>query len=35
MRRIILMASSVWFLMASLSADEPIMNMMPRWSDGW
>ena len=35
MRRIILMASSVWFLMASLSADEPIMNMMPRWDDGW
>ena len=30
-----LMASSVWFLMASLSADEPIMNMMPRWDDGW
>ena len=35
MRRSILMALSGWFLTASLSADEPIMNMMPRWDDGW
>tara|TARA_A100001037_G_scaffold271680_1_gene267354 strand:+ start:200 stop:1015 length:816 start_codon:yes stop_codon:yes gene_type:complete len=35
MRRSIFMALSGWFLTASLSADEPIMNMMPRWSEGW
>ena len=35
MRRSILMTLSGWFLTASLSADEPIMNMMPRWDDGW
>ena len=35
MRPSILMALLGWFLTASLSADEPIMNMMPRWDDGW
>ena len=35
MRHSIFTALAGCFLTTSLSADEPIMNMMPRWDDGW